>query len=219
VGQVVNTMQPVPAGRTVVARLMAPVGWYTTGGGVREAVTTWTTTIEQDGSWSLDLPASSSYDADSTWYRIEEPGAQHAAVVPDGPGPFQLRDIAIIDPAAAPCCPPPPAGSVGARRLDDLEDVTGADTGSPGQVLTKGGDGLWRPLTPVGGGGGGGYEHTQSTPATVIQVAHGLPWKPAGIRSVDLLGQDVEYDAAAYPVDGVIELAYGAPFAGVIYLS
>jgi hypothetical protein len=153
VGEVVNRLDPVPTRRAVAARLVASVGWYTDTTGIAEAVTTWTTAAADDGTWSLELPASSSYDDDGTWYLITEPGARHACRVPDGDGPFELHDIEITEPGAPSCCPPPAAGELGARRLDELADVSGADAASVGQVLVRQDSGLWQPATLDTGGG------------------------------------------------------------------
>jgi hypothetical protein len=152
VGEVVNRLDPVPAHRTVTARLMAPSGWRSDVSGWAETVTAWTTQVDTDGTWTLTLPASSSFEIDNTWYRITEPGARHAIVVPGGDGPFELHDIAVSDPDPPACCPPPPAGSVGARFLDDLDDVSGAGAAVTGQVLVKQTGGQWSPATIEGGG-------------------------------------------------------------------
>jgi hypothetical protein len=61
-------LDPVPSGRTVTARLMSASGWFNTGSAFHEVVTTWTTTVADNGAWTLTLPASSSYDAANTWY-------------------------------------------------------------------------------------------------------------------------------------------------------
>lgn len=216
-GLVVNTLAPVPAARIVTARLIASIGWYTLpDGSIREAAGVWTAEVADDGSWQLDLPPSGSYDAEDTWYQIDEPGARHAAVVPAGPGPFQLHNIAIIDPAAPACCPPPPAGSVadGARTLEELLDVEGTTTAVPGDTLIRSADGPWRPGRPPGG-----YRHEQSAPVQLVQILHGLPYAPAGITSLDPLGTSTEHDRVEHPMPGVTEITYGAPFAGVVYLS
>lgn len=225
VGQVVNTLQPVPDRRTVHARLMAPVGWYTVDGQPREVVTHWTATIATDGTWSLELPASSSYDVENTWYRVDEPGASHAAVMPDGAGPFQLHDIAIIDPAAPPCCPPTPAGGADGGvlagrvlaveieldahhiRLDTLE----ASDDQQGTRLNA--------LEAATGVGSLDYRHTQSAPASLVQIVHNLPFRPAGVQCTDLLDQPTEFDRITHPAPGTTEITFGAPFTGVVDLS
>lgn len=213
-GLVVNSLLPVPARRTVRARLVAPVGWYTAaGGGIREAVTVWSTEIADDGSWSLDLPGNASYDAEDTWYRIEEPGAAHAALVPAGGGPFQLHDIAITDPSAPACCPPPPAGSVadGARSLEELLDVEGTDGAVPGDFLKKAVDGFWRPGVPTPQTLG--YRHMQSAPATTWQIQHQLGFRPnvTAHTNDDFL---ISYERIAHPTALIAELTFGVPVAG-----
>lgn len=84
-------------------------------------------------------------------------------------------------------------------------------------------DGTTIPIE-VGADGGviiiGGYEHHQIVPSTLVQVIHGLDWKPAGVISIDSLGVVNEYDQISYPGDGIIEIKYGSPFGpGRIYLS
>lgn len=66
---------------------------------------------------------------------------------------------------------------------------------------------------------GGGYEHTVVTPATLIQIQHGLTWNPLPLN-LDSLGEQVDQDRVAYPAPGIIEVIFGAPFGpGKIYLS
>lgn len=125
-------------------------------------------------------------------------------------GPI-THDIIDLPPGA-----PPPAG---ATKLDELTDVSGADAGSPGQVLTKGGDGVWTPQ--VGGGGGGAgesYSHTQDTPSTVWLIGHGMGFEPAGIVVRDFSNNtyhpDVEY------VDlFTVRLTFGDSVRGTAHLS
>lgn len=217
---VTNRLAPVPPRRRVVARLVAPVGWHTgPDGGSRETVTAWETTIADDGTWSLELPASASFTADNTFYKISEPGAAHAVTVPAGAGPYSLQSIAIFDPSTPSCCPPPPAGSVGdgARTLEELLDVEGTAAASPGDVLTRSVDGPWRPAPiPVPAGG---YRHTQAAPALLVQVPHGLSFTPAGVLCTDTLGQLTEPDRITNPLLGITEVMFGAPFVGDIAVS
>ncbi len=181
-GEVVNRLVPVPAAgrRKVTARLVAPVGWYTDVDGVAEAVTGWSTTVAGDGSWTLDLPPNASFEAADTWYQIVEPGARHACVVPTGPGPFELHDITIVDPAAPPCCPPPPAGATIVRSLDDLDDVTGATTATPGQALLKQVSGLWQPATITGGDALAGQIRLTAVAATNLSGHRMVTPRPDG---------------------------------------
>lgn len=73
--------------------------------------------------------------------------------------------------------------------------------------------------TGPGGGGAGGYEHTVVTPMMLVQINHGLSWKPQPLN-LDSLGQQVEQDRVAYPAPGIIEVIFGVPFGpGKIYLS
>lgn len=74
-------------------------------------------------------------------------------------------------------------------------------------------------LSVPGGGATGGYEHTVVTPATLVQIAHGLSWKPQPLN-VDSIGQQIEQDRVAYPAPGIIEVIFLVPFGpGKIYLS
>lgn len=109
------------------------------------------------------------------------------------------------------------------RRLDELDDVSGADAGSTGQVLTKTADGQWRPLTPSGGGGPGpggplSYLHTQDAPATVWLITHGLGFVPAGIECWDHTGAR-HYPELTYPSDGVVRLDFLFDLRGTARLS
>ncbi len=154
-GEVINRLDPVPppGRREVRARLISPTGWFTDDADLpAEVVTGWATTVADNGAWSLVLPPNSSFDAPDTWYQVTEPGARHACVIPAGDGPYRLRDIEITDPGAPPCCPPPAAGDIGARVLDDLDDVSGATAAAPGQTLIKQVAGGWQPADIAGGG-------------------------------------------------------------------
>jgi len=78
------------------------------------------------------------------------------------------------------------------------------------------------PLDPgfgVGGEGEGGYIHTQSTPAQLVQIIHGLPWQPGGIQIIENSGDIVEPESITYPSPGVIEIGFQIMFAGKVYLS
>lgn len=225
-GQVVNTLLPVPSQRTVRARLVAPVGWYRSSPTMfAEVVTGWSTTIADGGGWSLTLPPSSSFDASSTYYLIDEPAAQHAAVVPDGSGPFQLRDIAINNPGAAPCCPPPAAsgsdGGVLAGRVGVVEVNVGTHEVRLGVLDVSDGSQNVRlaALEASGGLASLDYRHVQSSPVALVQIVHGLPFRPAGALCVDLLDRLTEPDRITNPLPGITEVLFGAAFAGVINLS
>lgn len=65
------------------------------------------------------------------------------------------------------------------------------------------------------------YQHTQTSPAMLVQIVHNLPFPPAGIVCQDtgVPALTVEYATVTYPLAGVIELTFGLPFTGTIYLS
>jgi hypothetical protein len=56
----------------------------------------------EDGVWSVDLIPSSELDETNAYYLVDETaapkGLRWPIIVPDGPGPFQLRDIVIPTP-------------------------------------------------------------------------------------------------------------------------
>ena len=52
-----------------------------------------------------------------------------------------------------------------------------------------------------------------------MQVLHDLSWSPAGVLCRDTLGQLTEPDDVTYPLPGVTEVRFGAPFTGDIYVS
>lgn len=80
------------------------------------------------------------------------------------------------------------------------------------------------PIPADSGGGGGGssgptdYTVTVSAPTNLVQVNHGLNWKPAGINCRDAQGP-VEPADVVYPAVGVLEISFGVPFTGTINLS
>lgn len=63
-----------------------------------------------------------------------------------------------------------------------------------------------------------GYTHTQSSPATLVQVQHGLSFTPAGVRCVSPQGITEPADITA-PTSGVLEVSFGVPFTGTITVS
>lgn len=63
------------------------------------------------------------------------------------------------------------------------------------------------------------YRHTQSEPATLVQVVHGLPYRPAGIICTETDGYQLDYHTVSHPVDGVTEVTFGVGFVGTIDLS
>lgn len=77
------------------------------------------------------------------------------------------------------------------------------------------------PDEPISAGGGAsGWTHSVANPATLHQIVHGFSWKPAGILSIDSIGDTVEYQTVSHPAAGVTEIRFGVPFGpGVIHLS
>lgn len=65
------------------------------------------------------------------------------------------------------------------------------------------------------------YQYTQTSPAMLVQIVHNLPFPPAGIVCQDtgVPALTVEYATVTYPLSGVIELTFGLPFTGTIFLS
>jgi hypothetical protein len=237
VGQVVNTLDPVPSGRTVTARLMSASGWFNTGSAFHEVVTTWTTTVADNGAWTLTLPASSSYDATNTWYRIDQPGSSHACVVPTGNGPFPLHDLEIVDPAAPACCPPPPAGgdSGTAARVTAVEAAVSAHDGRIGALETASDlhNGQIIALTAVTDtqdarldsleqlNGGVSYEHSQTVAAAVWgPIVHSLGRHPAAVSlfSADFGEQYAEFVVQHLDTDS-LRIAMDTPTAGIALIS
>ena len=69
------------------------------------------------------------------------------------------------------------------------------------------------------GTGPGGYEHTVISPALLVQINHGLDWKPFPL-CIDSLGDRVEEEKVTYPSPGIVEVKFGVSFGpGKIYLS
>lgn len=140
-----NTLSPVPHGRLVSVRLVAPTGWRDNGD--VESTGSWSTEVDENGEWSLDLPAQSSYVVSGTWYKVSEPSASHAIVVPDGAGPHDLYDL-LVDPI------PTSSGWEVTPRMAQLRDATGLAAATDGQVPTW--DATADEWVPGSGGGGGG---------------------------------------------------------------
>ena len=125
-------------------------------------------------------------------------------------GPI-LHDIINLPPEG------PPA--VGATKLDELSDVAGTEAGSPGQVLTKGGDGIWVPQVGGGGGGAGqGYFFVQDSPSTVWLIGHGLGFQPAAISVRDTDG-NIYFPNVEYVDLFTVRLTFGDSVRGTAYLS
>lgn len=116
-----------------------------------------------------------------------------------------------------------PSGNVGTKKLDDLQDVAGADTGIAGQVLTKDTDGQWRPMSPTGGSGGGdsgpgSYLHEQISPSTVWIISHGLSFNPSGIEVRDHMGEP-HYPLVSWPNGISVRLDFDYDVRGSARLS
>lgn len=124
-------------------------------------------------------------------------------------GPAELAEIEIIGGGG---------GGPVVVRLDDLVDVTGADAGSPGQALVKGGDGVWIPQSVLGGSGGQSYFHVQDTPSTVWLIGHGLGFNPAGIVVRDL-SNNAFYPDVEYIDIFTVRLTFGVSVRGTAHLS
>lgn len=63
-----------------------------------------------------------------------------------------------------------------------------------------------------------GWTETVSSPTLLVQVVHGMPVKPAGVRCIDPAGL-VEPATVTDPAAGVTEVTFGNPFTGQIILS
>lgn len=73
-----------------------------------------------------------------------------------------------------------------------------------------------------GGGGSGGPEAftaTVSAPTTLVQITHGLGFRPSGVICTDTLDNEVFWSTKTDPQPGVTELTFGFPFTGTITLS
>lgn len=79
------------------------------------------------------------------------------------------------------------------------------------------GDNVPGPPGPPGTSGGA-YTHQQVTPAMAWMVTHDLSYRPAGVRTVDSAGTEVE-GAVSYPSDNVVRIDFAVPFSGTAYLS
>lgn len=108
-------------------------------------------------------------------------------------------------------------GPPGAQRLDELDDVTGADAGVPGQTLVKDIDGQWRPALVSGGGGLNNYVVLQATPAATWSITHTLGRHPQ-VTVLDTnnvrVWPDVEYGSI-----NTVTITHAAPLAGIAILT
>lgn len=64
-----------------------------------------------------------------------------------------------------------------------------------------------------------GHSTTVSAPTLLVQIQHGLPFRPAGVQCIDTSGDTVEHDGVTHPLPGITEVTFGAPFTGAINLS
>lgn len=60
---------------------------------------------------------------------------------------------------------------------------------------------------------------TTVTNQALVQVNHGLAFKPGGIICIDTNGVLIDYGAISYPAVGIVEITFGFPFTGTVYLS
>lgn len=72
---------------------------------------------------------------------------------------------------------------------------------------------------PAGDETGLGFVWTQSSPAQLLLIHHHFLFQPAGILCIESDGGVLEYDTVFYPQTGYIELTFGVPFVGTVYLS
>jgi len=66
-----------------------------------------------------------------------------------------------------------------------------------------------------------GYVHTQVSPASLVQINHGLIFKPSAPVCVDTGGNIIDYDRITWPSAGIIEISFGTGvvLSGTIYIS
>lgn len=108
-------------------------------------------------------------------------------------------------------------GFGGARKLDDLTDVEGADDGLPGQGLVKQLDGMWRPGTVSGGGGPVGLVWVQSTPAASWAITHDLGRYPQ-VTVLSTSGNRILPDLD-YGSPNALTITHAEPLAGTAILT
>jgi hypothetical protein len=86
------------------------------------------------------------------------------------------------------------------------------------------------PLGPIGPQGPQGvpgdagaalaFVQTVSSPSLNVQVNHGLPFRPSGIVCLETDGTPTPLGiGVSYPSLGQVQLIFGVPFTGTIYLS
>lgn len=73
----------------------------------------------------------------------------------------------------------------------------------------------------AGDAGGSLAFSVTATNQTLVQLNHGLTFKPAGIVCLDTAtpANSVEYATISYPAAGITELTFGFPFTGTVYVS
>lgn len=64
-----------------------------------------------------------------------------------------------------------------------------------------------------------GFTYTTSTPATLHQIHHNLPYRPGGVVCHDADGSTLLGFTVSHVADGVSEVAFGVPVTPTIYLS
>lgn len=128
-----------------------------------------TTYTDSNGTWTVTIPAQSSYNG-TTYYEAREPNnTTWNFTVADSPSIQRLRDRLTVP------IPSPPDGPI---KLDDLADVTSLSP-APGAFLAYNNiDNTWEPLTVVPGGSNF-YVHNQTSPASTWIITHNLNRYPS----------------------------------------
>ena len=76
------------------------------------------------------------------------------------------------------------------------------------------------PIGPAGDAAASlGYVHTQSSPAALVQVNHGLLFRPGGVVAKDTEGRVIDWDTLSWPTVSILEIDFGVPFSGTITIS
>lgn len=91
--------------------------------------------------------------------------------------------------------------------------------GVPGPQGEQGDVGPTGPQGPAGDAGSALSFIQSATNQSLVQINHGLPFQPAGIVCIDSNGVITEFGAIAYPMAGTLEITFGVPWTGTIYLS
>jgi hypothetical protein len=167
--------------------------------------------IETDGNgyWQKDLQPNELLEPENTHYMvIEAPRAEpnsrfYRIRVPDGPGPYWVRDILVAEP-------------------DDAPLIVGGEQGPPGPPGPEGPEGPEGPQGEPGeqgppGSGSASYVHDQQVPAAVWDITHDLGFYPA-VSVVDTSNSEVEGDLEYIDVNSV-RVSFSTPFGGKAYLS